>query len=99
MMAPPRPGEILPSFLQRAPDLTPEQKAQLDELQKDVDSRLSKILTDAQKKMLDQMRRRGPGGSGGFGPPGRRGQRPGPSGPGGPPRRRMRRNKRRSLQR
>jgi hypothetical protein len=85
MMAPPRPGEILPSFLQRALDLTPEQKAQLDELQKDVDSRLAKILTDAQKKTLDQMRRRGPGGPGGpggFGPPGRRG--PGLS-PGGPP--------------
>jgi hypothetical protein len=82
MMAPPRPGEILPLFLQRALNLTPEQKAQLDELQKDVDSRLAKILTDAQKKTLDQMRRRGPGGPGGFGPPGRR--RPGP-GPGGPP--------------
>src|SRR5271157_133276 len=84
MMAPPRPGEILPSFLQLALDLTPEQKAQLDELQKDVDSRLAKILTDAQKKTLDQMRRRGPGGPGGFGPPGRRGPSPGP-GPGGPP--------------
>src|SRR5271157_338808 len=83
MVAPPRPGEILPSFLQRALDLTPEQKAQLDELQKDVDSRLAKILTDAQKKTLDQMRRRGPGGPGGpggFAPPGRRGP-----GPGGPP--------------
>ena len=68
-MAPPRPGEVLPSFLQRALDLTPEQKAQLDELQKDVDSRLAKILTDDQKKTLDQMRRRGPGGPGGFGPP------------------------------
>jgi EF hand len=84
MMAPPRPGEILPSFLRRALDLTPEQKAQLDELQKDVDSRLAKILTDAQKKTLDQMRRRGPGGPGGFGPPGgRRG--PGPGGPPPPP--------------
>src|SRR5208337_812788 len=88
MMGPPRPGEILPSFLRRALDLTPEQKAQLDELQKDVHSRLAKILTDAQKKTLDQMRRRGPvgtGGSGGFGPPGRRGPGPGPDGPGGPP--------------
>ncbi len=85
MMAPPRPGEILPSFHQRALDLTPEQKAQLDELQKDVDSRLAKILTDAQKKTLDQMRRRGPGGPGGFGPPGRRGPGPGPGGPPPPP--------------
>ncbi len=85
MMAPPRPGEILPSFLQRALDLTPGQKALLDELQKDVDFRLAKILTDAQKKALDQMRRRGPGGPGGFGPLGRRGPGPGPGGPGGPP--------------
>ncbi len=85
MMGPPRPGEILPAFLRRALDLTPEQKAQLDELQKDVDSRLAKILTDAQKKTLDQMRRRGPGGPGGFGPPGRRGPGPGPGGPPPPP--------------
>jgi len=86
MMGPPRPGEILPAFLRRALDLTAEQNTQLDELQKDVDSRLAKILTDAQKKTLDQMRRRGPGGPGGpggFGLPGRRG--PGPGGPGGPP--------------
>ena len=86
MMGPPRPGEILPSFLRRALDLTADQNAQLDELQKDVDSRLAKILTDSQKKTLDQMRRRGPGGPGGFGPPGgRRGPGPGPGGPGGPP--------------
>jgi hypothetical protein len=86
IMAPPRPGEILPSFLQRALDLSTDQKAQLDELQKEVDSRLAKILTDSQKKTLDQMRRRGPGGPGGFGPPGRRGFGPGPGGPPPPPR-------------
>ncbi len=83
MMGPPRPGEILPSFVRRALDLTAEQKAQLDELQKDVDTRLAKILTDSQKKTLTQMRRRGPGGPGGpggFGPPGGPGR-----GPGGPP--------------
>jgi hypothetical protein len=82
---PPRPGEILPSFLRRALDLTPEQKAQLDELQKDVDSRLAKILTDVQKKTLDQMRRRGPGRPGDFGPPVRREPGPGPGGPPPPP--------------
>jgi len=88
MMGPPRPGEILPAFLRRALDLTAEQKSQVDELQKDVDTRLAKILTDAQKKMLDQMRRRGPGGPGGpggFGPPGRPGQGFGPGGPPPPP--------------
>jgi hypothetical protein len=85
MMAPPRPGEILPSFLRRALDLSAEQKAQLDELQREVDSRLEKILTYSQKKTLDQMRRRGAGGPGGFGPPGRRGFGPGPGGPSPPP--------------
>ena len=34
MMGPPRPGEILPTFLRRALDLSAEQKMQLDELQK-----------------------------------------------------------------
>ena len=82
MMGPPRPGEILPAFFQRALDLTAEQKTQLEELQKDVDARLARILTDAQKKTLEQMRRAAPAALaalGGFGPPGRR--RPGRGGP------------------
>jgi hypothetical protein len=76
---PPRPGQILPTFLQEALKLTASQKKQLDELQKDVDAKLAKILTDEQKTQLKEMRPgRGPGGPGGPGgdgpPPGRPGQ-------------------------
>jgi EF hand len=70
---PPQPGQILPSFLQERLNLTAEQKKQLEALQKDVDTRLAKILTAEQKKQLKEMR--GPGGPGG----------PGGRGPGGPP--------------
>jgi len=87
-MVPPRAGEVLPAFLRRELDLSDEQKSQLDELQKDVDTRLAKILTRGQRKTLEQSSRRGfgpPGGPGGFGP--RRGPRPGgpPGRPDGPP--------------
>jgi hypothetical protein len=69
-------GQILPPFLQERLRLTDEQKKQLDELQKEVDSKLGKILTEEQNKQLKDMRGRfGRGGPGG--PPGR--------GPGGPP--------------
>jgi len=74
---PPRPGQILPSFLQDELELTAEQKKQIDALQKEVDVKLDKILTDVQRKQLKEMRERGPGGRG----PGGRGGR----GPGGPP--------------
>jgi hypothetical protein len=77
---PPQPGQILPTFMRDQLNLTSEQKAQLDALQKEVDEKLGKILTDAQKKQLKNMRPggRGPGGPGGRGPGG-------PGGPGGPP--------------
>jgi outer membrane protein assembly factor BamB len=59
--------------------VTAEQQKQLDVLQKVVDDRLAKLLTDEQKKQLQEMRegpgRGGPGGFGGFGGFGR-GQRP-----------------------
>ena len=67
---PPQPGQVMPPFLQETLRLTSEQKKQIEELQKDVDGRLAKILTDDQKKQMKEMRDRGPGG---FGPPGRRG--------------------------
>ena len=72
MMGPSRPGEVLPAMLQQRLGVTPEQKAQLADLQKDVDARLEKILDEEQKKQLKEMRDRGPGG---FGPRG--GGRPG----------------------
>ncbi len=76
---PPQPGQILPSFLQERLNLSSQQKSQLQDLQKDVDAKLGKILTDEQKNQLKDMRneffppdgggrgRRGPGGRGGDG--------------------------------
>jgi len=71
---PPQPGQIMPSFLRERLELTAEQQKQLEQLQKEVDSKLGKILTDAQKKQIQEMRD-------GFGPGGRGGRGPG----GGPP--------------
>ncbi len=76
---PPKPGEILPGFLQDQLKLSAEQKKQLADLQKEVDAKVAEILTAEQKKTLEGMRpgRVGPGGfgpgpmgPGGFGPPG-----------------------------
>src|SRR6266851_1242044 len=68
---PPQPGQIMPSFRQDTLKRTAEQKKQLEELQKDVDAKLGKILTDDQKKQLKEMREGfGPGGPGGRGPGG-----------------------------
>lgn len=77
----PQPGQILPGFLQEALKLTDEQKKQIAELQKDVDAKLDKLLTDDQKKQLKELRERGPGGPGGFGRPG--GDKGFPGRPGG----------------
>ena len=73
--APPQPGEILSGFLQDVLKLSAEQKKELGDLQKDVSTKLNKILTADQKKSLENMRP----GKGGFGPPGF-----GPPGGGGP---------------
>ncbi len=67
---PPRPGEILPAFVQTQLKLTDKQKKQISKLQKEVNAKLEKILTKSQRERLSQMRRRRPGG-GRFGPPGR----------------------------
>jgi spore coat protein CotH len=88
VFAMPRPGEVLPAPLHEMLGLTAEQKKQLAELQKDVDGKLEKILTESQNKQLKEMRDRGPGGPGGFGPPGGGGPGggfgpPGGGGPGG----------------
>lgn len=81
---PPQPGQVLPLFLRESLNLNAEQQKQLDELQRDVDARLSRILTEAQRRQLQEQSQRGPGG--GRGP----GAAPG-GGPGGadrPPQRR-----------
>jgi Spy/CpxP family protein refolding chaperone len=64
---PPQPGEILPGFIKDQLKLTAEQTDKLDALQKDVDEKLDKLLTEDQKKKLQTMR---PGPGGGFGPGG-----------------------------
>ena len=74
---PPRPGQLLPPFLQEQLNLTPEQKKQLEELQHEADRKLQAILTEGQRKQFQEMQQgfgRGPG----FPPP-----PPGPP-PGGP---------------
>jgi hypothetical protein len=69
-----RPGRIFPSFLQDMLQMTDDQKAKLDALQKQVDSEVAKILTKDQQAKLDEMHRAFTGGPGfgppGFGPPG-----------------------------
>jgi Spy/CpxP family protein refolding chaperone len=87
MFGRPQPGQVLPPMLQEALNLTDDQKKQVAELQKDVDARLAKILTQDQMNQLKQMRQRGPGGPGGpGGGPGGGfgGGGPGGRGPGGP---------------
>ena len=64
----PQPGQLLPSFLQDTLRMTDAQKAQLANLQKEIDNKLAKLLTDAQKRQLQEMRQGfGRGGPGGFG--------------------------------
>jgi spore coat protein CotH len=72
----PPPGVVLPPPLQDALQLTDAQKKQLADLQKEVDEKLEKLMTEDQRKQFKEMRDRGPGG---FGPPGG----PPPGGPGG----------------
>lgn len=86
----PVPGQVMSSFLQEALKLTADQKKQMEELQKDVDGRIEKILTAEQKAQLKEMRERGPGFPGrpgeGFRPGGRPGEgnRPGENRPSRP---------------
>jgi hypothetical protein len=66
----PQPGQVLPAFLQEMLGLTDDQKKQVSEVQKMVDDKLATILTADQKKQLQEMRTRGPGGPGGPPPDG-----------------------------
>jgi hypothetical protein len=77
-------GRVLPAPVQDLLQMSPEQRKQLEELQKELDNKLDTILTADQRKQLKDMREGnlqfvGPAG-GGFGGPGARG----PGGPGGP---------------
>lgn len=64
---PPRPGEIFPTFLQDALELTAPQKKELAALQKELDAKLDKLLTEEQRKRLKEL---GEGPPGGFPFPG-----------------------------
>src|SRR5262249_53815029 len=63
----PQPGQIFSANQLESLKLTAEQKKGHEELQKDVDARLAKLLTDEQSKQLKGMRQ---GLGGGFGGPG-----------------------------
>jgi Spy/CpxP family protein refolding chaperone len=56
-----QPGQIMPVFLQEQLKLTDAQKKDIEALQKDVDAKLDKLLTDEQKKTLKELKDRGPG--------------------------------------
>jgi Spy/CpxP family protein refolding chaperone len=86
----PLPGQIVSKSTLTAIKPSPEQQSQLDDLQKEVDAKLDKLLNADQKKQLREAREnfgkgspfgRPPGGP----PPGGPGGPPG-GGPGGPPR-------------
>ncbi len=61
------PARSFPGFLCDRLELSVEQEKQIKGLQKEVDSKLSKILNDEQNQQLKEMGERGPGV---FGPPG-----------------------------
>ena len=61
------PGQIMPPFMADRLKLTDDQKKQVESLQKDVDEKLAKILTEDQNKVLKEMKERT---RGGFGRPG-----------------------------
>jgi hypothetical protein len=82
---PPPPNQVLPPFLQDDLKLTPEQKKELEAIQKEVDDTLDKTLTDAQKKQLKQGAGFPPGPGGPPGPGAGPGPGPGPRGFVAPP--------------
>jgi hypothetical protein len=79
-----QPGQLMTGADQTRLKLTPEQKKQVTEIQKDVDSQVAKILSDDQKKQLKGTRG-GFGGGAPGGPPGAGAPPAGAFGRGGPP--------------
>ncbi len=70
----PPPGVIMPPPVQDTLQLTDAQKKALEAIQKEVDEKLEKLMTEEQRKAFKELKDRGPGGfgppGGGFGPPG-----------------------------
>ena len=69
---PPQPGKLFSAAQQDTLKLSAEQKKRLEEMQKDIDSRLETLLTEEQKRQLQAMRQRPGGGPGRGGPAGGR---------------------------
>ncbi len=61
----PLPGELLPSFVQDQLQLTSDQKKQLQELQKEINAQLEKLLSAEQRRQLQKRRNWRPGSFGG----------------------------------
>jgi len=76
---------VFSPFVQERLKLTEEQKEKIGHLHKEVDTKLSSILTDEQKKELREMRPGGGRGPGGRRGPGGEGGRRGPGGEAPPP--------------
>lgn len=74
---PPEIGHVLPPFARDQLQLTEEQQKQIAGLEREVKEKLTKILTEEQRKQLEESLRRGPGGPGGpGGRPGEGGGKP-----------------------
>ncbi len=65
---PPRPGQIMPSIAGEMLEISADQRKQLDEIQKDIDAHLDKLLTADQKKQSAEWPRN-PGGNGFYSAP------------------------------
>jgi hypothetical protein len=61
-----QPGKIFSSYVISQLKLTDEQTKQLEVIQKEVDEKLDKMLTDDQKAKLKELATARPGGGGGF---------------------------------
>ncbi|MCY2932134.1 MAG: hypothetical protein NTV86_22095 [Planctomycetota bacterium] len=87
--APPGFRHLIPPFAAEKMNLTDDQRKQLDDLAKEVQAKLEKILTPEQMKILQDARpprgERGPADRGGKGGQGERGGKGGHDGHDGPP--------------
>lgn len=62
------PGQVLSPGLQERLGLSAEQKKKIEDLQKDIDTKINSILTDDQRKQFDELKKGGgPGGNPGQG--------------------------------
>jgi hypothetical protein len=80
-------GQIFPPHLMDELNLTKEQQKELESIQKELKTKLEKLLTAEQKKKIEEFRPGGPGGpggeKGGKGGPPPKGGKSGPSEKGG----------------